>query len=494
MKCPGFIGRSYVAQSPNADAEETINLFLDPVESGRGKEEFSFYRAPGLQLFLNVPGGGAIRGVLPLNQLSTGDAVWTICGNHANLIDSTPAVITTVTGIIDDGAPVPMVASPSTLVFCSGGTAYAINNTGLHTIGWFPVGTRIVSVGFINTYFLFLPSEGDGFFYSEPGDPLTGSSLNFVTAEASANRYTTMIIDRQEIWLFGSLVAQVFYDNSANDPNNPFVPNLSAVVPHGTVAPRSPIAIENRMCWLSQNATSVGVAYATSGGYIPRPISNKAVEYAWSRYTTMADAESWSLTIKGHPLWRISFPTANETWEYDFAVNDWRKVLDWDAPTGTYQIHRGRVACAAFGSILVGDRANGNIYKCSLDFHSNNGDILRSLRRAPILSNENKRVGFPWFELDMETGVGDGSNADPLLGPVSPEADPQITMRFSNDWAQTWSNERSRSMGKQGEYTKRVIWQRNGTARQRVFEITCSAAVKLAINGAYLREPSTRST
>ncbi len=75
-----------------------------------------------------------------------------------------------------------------------------------------------------------------------------------------------------------------------------------------------------------------------------------------------------------------------------------------------------------------------------------------------------------------------------------PEIDPKVMIRWSNDWARTWSNEYQRSMGKQGEYTKRVIKRGTGIARQRVFEASGTAAVPLVINACYLRDPGVRKT
>jgi len=77
---------------------------------------------------------------------------------------------------------------------------------------------------------------------------------------------------------------------------------------------------------------------------------------------------------------------------------------------------------------------------------------------------------------------------------MCPETDPQVMIRWSNDWGRTWSNEYQRSMGKLGEYTKRIIKRGCGIARQRVFEVSGSASVTTVINGCYLREPGARKT
>lgn len=64
--------------------------------------------------------------------------------------------------------------------------------------------------------------------------------------------------------------------------------------------------------------------------------------------------------------------------------------------------------------------------------------------------------------------------------------DPQMMLRWSDDAGETWSNELSASMGKVGEYKKRVIFRRLGQSRDRIFQISISDPVKRVITGASL--------
>jgi hypothetical protein len=77
-----------------------------------------------------------------------------------------------------------------------------------------------------------------------------------------------------------------------------------------------------------------------------------------------------------------------------------------------------------------------------------------------------------------------------LLGyPVTEGADPQIMLRWSDDGGHTWSKEHWRSMGLIGQSSTRVIWRRLGMTdklRDRVYEVSGTAPVKVAIMGAEL--------
>ena len=98
------------------------------------------------------------------------------------------------------------------------------------------------------------------------------------------------------------------------------------------------------------------------------------------------------------------------------------------------------------------------------------------LRRATHLSDEDRRLFHHAFELDLEAGVGNDDAPDP-----------DVMLRWSDDGGHTWSNEHWRKAGVAGDFGKRVRWQRLGAARDRVYEVSGSDPVKIALIDAYLR-------
>ena len=72
--------------------------------------------------------------------------------------------------------------------------------------------------------------------------------------------------------------------------------------------------------------------------------------------------------------------------------------------------------------------------------------------------------------------------------------DPQVMLRWSDDGGHTWSNEHWRSMGLTGQWGRRVIWRRLGMTlklRDRVYEVSGTDQVKIAIMGAELNVSAT---
>ena len=78
----------------------------------------------------------------------------------------------------------------------------------------------------------------------------------------------------------------------------------------------------------------------------------------------------------------------------------------------------------------------------------------------------------------METGIGLATGQG---------SDPQVMLRWSDDGGETWSNEHWRSAGKIGVYKARVLWNRLGSSRDRVYEITMSDPVPWRIIDAMIR-------
>jgi hypothetical protein len=174
------------------------------------------------------------------------------------------------------------------------------------------------------------------------------------------------------------------------------------------------------------------------------------------------------------------------------------------------------------GETVVGDYINGNIYAFDLDTYSDNGDLqkwLRTWRALPTGQNNLNRTAQHSLQLDCQSGVGlDGNDPYTLLDSLNTESgdallaesgttilvsvttvqgtDPQVMLRWSDDGGHTWSNEHWRNMGKIGETGRRVLWRRLGMTtklRDRVYEISGTDPVKIAIMGAELQLSSTNA-
>jgi hypothetical protein len=142
------------------------------------------------------------------------------------------------------------------------------------------------------------------------------------------------------------------------------------------------------------------------------------------------------------------------------------------------------------GTILVGDYINGKVYEYDLETYSDDGvpqRWLRSWRALAAGQNTLKRTVQHSLQLDCESGVG-------LI--TGQGSDPQVMLRWSDDAGHNWSNEHWRSMGAIGATSTRVIWRRLGSTlklRDRVYEVSGTDPVKIAIMGAELNASATNA-
>ncbi len=77
---------------------------------------------------------------------------------------------------------------------------------------------------------------------------------------------------------------------------------------------------------------------------------------------------------------------------------------------------------------------------------------------------------------------------------ITSPGNPVVRLRWSDDGGHTWSNYHAKSCGEIGQTGQRVIWRRLGMTtklRDRVYEVSGTDAVKIAIMGAEIIGSST---
>ena len=512
MKTP-ILGASYVARSVNAADNRMVNLFPEAVPEG-GKEAGFLSRAPGLTLRV-VVGAGPIRGML-----RHASYLYVASGTTLYRVDSSYTV--TTLGTIAGTGPVSMSNNGAQLFVACNGPSYIYNFTTLVfaqiTDGDFP-GAQVVT--FLDGYFVFTEPNSQRFWVTAIYDGLSVDPLDFASAEGSPDNLVSVIADHREVWLFGEQSVEVWYNSGGID--FPLSRINGAFNEIGCAATYSVAKADNGVFWLGSDDRGKGIVYR-SQGYNGARISTHAVEWQIQKYSTISDAIGYTYQQDGHIFYVLTFPTANATWVYDVLTGAWHERAGWTDD----QFVRHRSNCQAFynGLTLIGDFQNGNVYSFDLDVYADNNVTqkwLRTWRALDTGQNNLKRTAQHALQLDCETGVGlngldlfdpnlydtiDTEASEALMlendndliteaAPLSPPvqgANPQVMLRWSDDGGHTWSYEQWRSMGKIGEYGYRAIWRRLGMTtklRDRVYEISGTDPVKIAIVGAELQLSST---
>lgn len=464
---PGFVGSAYEAPSLSVNHQRCINMLVE-VDKTQAKTPTALYGVPGLRQLASFAGGPSKNYIEVDGELfgSVGQAFGRI---ESDLVTFTPLGSFSGTAritLVDNGLQVLVIDGLSGFVWdIAAATWTQITDPGFvygATQGTYQDGYGIVG----------LPNSQQ-FGISGLYNFMTWDAIDFASAEGLPDDVSTVISNHRVLHVFGTGTTELWY-NGGNG-TFPFQRIDGAFYEVGCSAPYSAAVADDSVFWLGNNAQGALAVYRMQG-QTPQRISTVALENELIRYETIDDAFGIGLDIRRHPIYMLVFPTANKTWCYDAHSGSWFEWLEWSGP----DFNRYRLNCfaKAHGKLLVGDYRDGRMYEMSFDAYTNAGDPIRCLRVCPYIWNAGKRLFHSRLELFIEAGVG-------LLSGDSDSTDPQWSLRWSND-GRTWSNELTRSMGRFGEHFKQVIWNRLGSARNRIYEVSSSAPVKKVILGASL--------
>jgi hypothetical protein len=480
----------------NADCQSCINFYPEADESGLGKSPFMLYPTPGLSLFARVANGQQVRGQLTIDQR-------TFAVVDAELLEILGNGTTVPLGAVaNDSSPVSMVASPFQLLVASTGILYVYQFKAQPALGYAagtftaniatnqgPFPNPQVQVGYIDGFFIVLITQSEQFFVSNSLDATQWDAAQTKIISTFPDNVVSMVCDHRQIAFLGQKSSEFEYDSGNLFP---FDTVPGGFMEEGCGAQFASVQLDNSIFWLGgRNDQGVGVAWRANG-YSPLRISTHAMELAWQSYPTIADARGFSYQDQGHKFWVINFPSGNATWVYDVATQLWHQRSFYNVTAGTQDMALPQNHTFNFGKHLVGDRKSGTIYQMSIptqangggwNFATDNGALIRRVRRAPHISTEQQWLRYATLQVDLETGIGP---QPPLRDGAGEPRGPIATLRYSKDGGHTWSQGRDKDCGQAGNYRTRAIWRRLGRARDMVFELSVSDPIPWRIVDSYL--------
>lgn len=468
MRFVGFIGPSYESRSLNVDCQRCINLYpeIDKLGTGKAREIAALFGTPGLSLLVNT-GSGVGRG----GKYTSDGKLIVVCGNKVYSISSS-WVATELGTINSTSGPVSMDDNGTHLVIVDGtddGWVVTLSSLAFAQITD-PDFLGADQVAFIDGYFIFNERDSGQFYISGLNDT-TFDALEIASSEGSPDNIVAILADHRDLWVFNERTIEVFF-NSGN-ADFPFERNQGAFVEHGCAAPFSVAKMDNTVFWIGKDDKGQGCVYMAKG-FQPIKISTHAVDTAIQGYGDISDAVAFTYQQDGHSFYQLNFTDARTSWVYDTSTDLWHERVYND--NGTFDRHRAQFHVFAFNKHVVGDYANGKLYELSMTTYSDNGTEIIRERIAPHIYEDDAKMFYSKFKLDMETGVGlDGSGQG---------TDPKVMLQFSDDGGHTWSNEKWADIGQIGNRKARAIWRRLGSARDRVFKIRITDPVKVVLIGA----------
>lgn len=456
---------AYTARSLIAAAQRCVNCFpeANPQDS---PAPLTFYSIPGRTVWSTVPGDGPVR----LTFTASTGILFAVRGVTLYRYDGASWVSLASMGSID--GRITAADNGTTAVFVDGTTTAPTVNLTTFAVsamaggGW--AGADFVF--FMNGRLIFNKPDTQQFYWTGLYDT-TIDALSSSSAEGSPDTIVSMVVDHQEIWFFGSASLEIFYDSG--DPDAPFARMQGAFNEVGCIAPYSVNRLDNTIYWLGRDRNGGNIVFRAAN-YQPQRVSTFAIENEFAGYARTDDAFSWTYQQKGHTFFVLTFPTAQKTWVFDVASGLWHER---DYRLADNSRLRDRANCHAYfqGLNLVGDFENGKIYKLDDAVFTDDGAEIVRIKDFHHMTAAGVRQFFRQFVLDCQVGLGDESGSDP-----------QIWLQWSDDGGNTWSSSLLMSLGKIGEYSKRVQWNRLGMGRDRIFRVGTSANAKVAFQGAFI--------
>ncbi len=450
---PGRFGQDGTGLLTNCYAESRGN---------EGKDLVGIYASHGYSLFgTEATATKGTRGFIEL-----GDSLYWVVDRQLRKVDGTGAS-TLIGGLADDGfvsmARNDKANTPQIAIATPGGLRFLLENDVLSPISDTDLPPPI-GVAYLDGYMLYLGSGGT-VHYSEINDAGNIDALNFFTAEAKPDGAVAIATLGRTALVFGNKTVQRFQNTGAT--NNPIVPERE-IIKYGCLAGGTVKEFDNTIVFVAHERT-----VRRLNGYTPVKISNTYVDDLLLSETTLENLTGDVYQYQGHEFYVLS--GTNFTVVYDAATGLWhtKESSGLNRWQGQGIIQFGQ-------KWIVGDRENGNLYQLDRDvFGENSNDMVMRIR-SPIAHSTPNRLRYNKLWLDFMGGEGINTTDEH-------NANPQVGLRFSDDGANTWSNERYRTLGRIGKYGTRAKFNKLGTEKfkGRVFEVAVSAQVARGFVGAH---------
>jgi hypothetical protein len=363
---PQVVGPSGTVYSRNADAERTINWFVENPDGGAmGKnQQGMLVPRPGLRPFATLA-AGPVRCLFEINGRT-----FAVGGNSFEEVFASGT--TTVLGTVgsSDINPVTMASSgtqSNQLALTTAGQLYVLDLltnvlTHVTSINFMqPVQTVV----FFDSTFITLRGGTRQIYYSALEDATSWDPLQVEEVSLFADNLVQIAVSHETLWLFGSQHSLPYIDTG--DADIPYQPISETVVEWGVAAPWSVASMDNTLFALTGNANGRDQVMRINGYNFQR-VSSYSSEIFFNRAEGMDQSIGWCYSEAGHTFYQVYAPNMQTSWVYDAATGLWCERSQWSTKLRRHFPHLGRCHAFAFGKHLVGDRQSGTIYEQSLTF------------------------------------------------------------------------------------------------------------------------------
>jgi hypothetical protein len=468
--------KPYYNAEPIAEAissDDMWDCYLEPVP-GVG---LVTRRRPGLSLFADTSTGKQGDGIF---YWDAADKVIAVSGGKAFNVSSL-GICTQLTGTFPgisgqkttfsdgqklDGTPWLYMAAKG-LVYTTNGTTI-VTPTDANT----PKSTH---VGWINGRFIANEPLTNRFYFTDT-DPTTGDMANDywsatdnpLTCEARGDNLLALFTAFSEIYAWGSEGLEIWQDDGAT----PFVPTQSAFTVAGIEGPYAYGKVDNTIFALCviEGKRCVVRLNQRSPLIVSEPIARTLAEM-----DTVSDAICDIISVGGLSIALFSFPTAGESWAYDYKNDTWMRWGYWFVAQGTHERFLGQHSCFAktWNKHLIQSRVDGKIYELDRNVFMDDTNPMVTYRRTGWVDRGT------WNRKRVSQFVIKGKVYPNNSNPTS-----TLMLRWRDNGSPVWSNYVDISLNPDTQGNFVVPMNRMGMYRSRQYEFRLSDNVDLVLVGA----------
>lgn len=326
----------------------------------------------------------------------------------------------------------------------------------------FPGSLNIIKVVYLSGYFIAVPENSQRFHFSAVLDGSVFDALDFATAEKEPDQIRDVVVLNDMLVLLGARTTEFW--QITGDSVLPFVPITGRVIDRGIHSTGCAQNIDNTVFWIGED----NIVYRLGDAGIPLAISDQGIE---ERITESTTAQLWQFEYQGNKFLCVRLDAG--TWAHNIRTGQWSEFKSYGKANWLPR-------CGDAG--LFGSSEAGGVLSFAASYDDFGSVHERRFRAGTPLNGG--AVGID--NLRIRSNVGQTSY---LTGDY---ADPVVEMRQSRDAGQTWGNWKSRKMGAQGKYKKRVEWRALGKFREpgALFEFRVTDPIPWRLSSVAVNEPT----
>lgn len=436
------------SRNPYVASERLYNMYVE--YTPRGTDSGPLYRAPGTRRVPGTPlSNDPCRGAFgwqDVGYMVTGDKLYQFTPTNGFFDIQERGTL------LSNASRVSFAADLDEIVMVDGQNGYVYNtDSGVFSQILDPDFQGGTHVAQLNGFMLTNRPTSGVWQISRPQAALDWDALDIAVSEANGDNVLALAAHQERAWIFGSHTLEVWVPNAAE--SFPF--SRQAVLEVGIGAPYSLAKADNSLIWLDWEGhvrRTVGLQTTV--------ISNQNLADAVADMGAYSDAFAYVFTERNHMFYRLTFPTAGETWDFDFATQQWSERGYYDPVLQRETRHHSNCYMRAGGKHLVGDYRDGRVYEMASDIRTDDEGLQTWEVITPTIvdaKQPDRLLRFANLVLDAQVGVG-----------TQRVPNPRVLMSYSDDGGHTWADDTSREldlgMGAEG-YSRKLRWTRLGRTK-----------------------------